>query len=239
MCIVSYIPTGKSSFVLSSNRDESPQRLVSEISSIFNNGEEVIYPKETKGGSWIFASSAQQVICVLNGGFIKHKHNPPYAKSRGLIMKDFFGYKDAIAFFSEVDLYKIEPFTLVVFDLNRLYEFVWDGLLKHVKELNTQLKHVWSSSTLYSPEVQMQRQQWFDDWFEKNPELSLENIALLHKKGGEGDLKNGYVMNRNNIVCTVSITHIIKREFNIEMIYNDLIKGKTIKSEVKINQLLA
>jgi len=239
MCIVSYIPTGKSSFILSSNRDEIIDRSVSNLTLKIINNEEVLFPREIKGGSWIFASSSQQIVCVLNGGFVKHKHDPPYARSRGLIMRDFFNYDDAVHFFSKIDLYLIEPFTCVVYDRNQLFQFVWDGQVKNVKDLDIQEKHVWSSSTLYPPEIQVQRRKWFEDWFEKNPEVTLENVIELHRNGGKGDVQNGYVMNRNNVVCTVSITHVIKSQSHIEMIYEDLLKKEIMKSSVNINQLLA
>jgi hypothetical protein len=154
-------------------------------------------------------------------------------------MKDFFKYNDAIEFFDKVDLYNIEPFTMIIFDRNRLFELVWDGMVKNVNELDKNKMHVWSSSTLYTPELQQLRRKWFHDWFEAMPELSLENIMALHRNGGKEDPKNGYIMNRDNRVCTVSITHIIKDKNKIEMIYEDRIKDSIQKSSVNINQLLA
>ncbi|MBK9018424.1 MAG: NRDE family protein [Saprospiraceae bacterium] len=38
----------------------------------------LIFPRDTAaGGTWIAASDTNRVACLLNGAFVKHKHQPP------------------------------------------------------------------------------------------------------------------------------------------------------------------
>ena len=92
MCTVTFIPLKNNRFVLTSNRDESPQRSPETISSLRKEGQEIIFPKDKgAGGSWIAASSQDRLVCLLNGAFDCHQRTPPYRKSRGQMVLDFFG----------------------------------------------------------------------------------------------------------------------------------------------------
>lgn len=223
MCTVSYIPISKG-FILSSNRDESPARAINHLDKEKINGQDVIFPKDTKGGSWLFLSERGQVICVLNGAFIKHSHTPPYKKSRGLIAKSYFTYSSPKDFFQNIDLSGIEPFTLIVVDAGRLYEFRWDESTKYIQRLNPEEAHIWSSSTLYTPEMQKQRKKWFDNYLENHDEMSISDARYIHRKGNVGDPTQDYVMNRNNIVCTVSISHVLVSGKEKRFEFSDIIK---------------
>ena len=76
-----------------------------------------------------------------------------------------------------IDLFEIEPFTLVIVDWNldlKLMEFVWDGSEGHLKNLPQEM-HIWSSSTLFTEEMKELRRKWFSTWREKNP-IDQESI---------------------------------------------------------------
>ena len=223
MCTVTYIPTDNG-FILSSNRDESPTRAINHLDVEVINGQKVIYPKDTKGGSWLFLSESGQVICVLNGAFIKHSHTPPYRKSRGLIAKSYFTHSSPKAFFQHIDLHGIEPFTLIVADAGKLYEFRWDESAKHIRRLDPDKAHIWSSSTLYTPEIQGKRKEWFENYLKDHSNLTISDAKYIHRHGHVGDPTQNYIMNRNNIVCTVSISHVIVSGEGMQFEFSDIIE---------------
>ncbi len=225
MCTVTYIPQ-KEGFILTSNRDESAARSPKNLTRMEQEGIELIFPRDTgAGGTWIAVSETNRMVCVLNGAFVKHKHQPPYSRSRGIMVLDFFKYPNAQTFFETYDFDGMESFTLIAYDDGGLYEFRWDEKEAFVRKLDNQGYYIWSSATLYTPEIQEKRQGWFDDWLENRNDFGLEAITDFHKNGGEKDSWNGFLMNRMNLVQTVSITNIIKLPDEMKMIYRDLING--------------
>lgn len=231
MCTVSYVPLPKGQFVLTSNRDENPARSLNQITTETIHKQQVIYPQDTKGGTWICASNQNRLVCLLNGGFVKHQHSPPYPKSRGIIVKDVFSYPSILDFHKSYSLEKIEPFTMVVWENGRLFQFRRDERQSYLTPLNPREYYIWSSSTLYDNTAKRKRQSWFDNW-KKQGDISPVSVLKLHKTGGDGDIKNDYVMNRNNIVKTVSITQVLLNENALSMSYNDLLRQETSKTSV-------
>ncbi|MCC6723211.1 MAG: hypothetical protein IT258_01785, partial [Saprospiraceae bacterium] len=59
-------------------------------------------------------------------------------------------------------------------------------------------------------------------------------ILEFHQTGGQGDDWNGFIMNREGRVQTVSITQIVKGEEGISLIYNDLLRKVQILGNVKL-----
>ncbi|MFZ2898008.1 MAG: NRDE family protein [Saprospiraceae bacterium] len=235
MCTVTYIPQGPGAFTLSSNRDESPARSPMHLSRETAGGHTLIFPRDTTaGGTWIAAQTDNRIVCLLNGAFEKHRHQPPYKRSRGIMVLDFFGYPDAAGFARDYDFEGMEPFTLVLIDKGHLAELRWDEQQVHFTELNPETYHIWSSSTLYPAPVREKRTQWFRDWLENRSDFSLEAIHQLHATGGEGDPWNDYVMNRNGIVQTVSISHIVKRPESLDFIYHDLLRKAQLAESAPI-----
>jgi len=231
MCTVTYLPLGKDQFVLTSNRDESPRR---QPEGIFKNEERgLIYPKEpSQGGTWIAASDNGRLLCLLNGAFVKHKHQPPYKRSRGLLVLDFFDYKDAPSFFENYDFEGIEPFTLVIYDRGNLYQLRWDEKKVHVKELMPTEAYIWSSATLYPAPIQEQRAGWFTDWKCQQGSYRPESAWQFHQEGGKGDIENGLVMYRNDgIVQTVSHTQVTLERDHFKMRYYDRLSQEEYLAE--------
>ncbi len=223
MCTVTIIPKGKNDFVLTSNRDEAPNRtsLKPEFYSI--NKIKALFPKdELSGGTWIGVSDKNRLICVLNGGFIKHDRQSKYRLSRGVVAKDFMITNSLESEVENYNFEDIEPFTIVIADWNttlKFYELVWDGNKKYFTKLPLEPK-IWSSATLYSNAMKKERLQWFEA-FKSEKELTASSILKFHKTAGGNSIDYGVVMDRG-FVKTTSITQVEKQGFNIDMRYENL-----------------
>lgn len=208
MCLVSYVPLSGNDYCISSNRDESPYRAAYQVQEESTESDKIFYPADTKGGSWIIASFSKRSICLLNGAFSNHKYKGNYKYSRGILMKQFFDYKDAPDFIENISLHGIEPFTMIIRDDKLLFELRWDEYIKHIKTLDTSESYVWSSCTLYNDEAVERRSEWFNDKLKKLDLVSAESIIDIHKTGGKNDRSNGFLMNREDRVRTISISQI-------------------------------
>lgn len=226
MCTVTIIPQGTNDFILTSNRDEAPNRVSSSPDFYQFEGVKMLFPKdELSAGTWIGVSEKNRLVCVLNGGFEIHERKASYRKSRGLVAKDFMIAENIISTVETYNLNDIEPFTMVLVDWNqklKFMELVWDGDKKHFRELSIATK-LWSSSTLYSEEMKLERQQWFKEFRAIN-NLNAESILRFHNKAGRDNKDYGVVMDRG-VVKTTSITQVIKKGDTIEMSYENLQDG--------------
>jgi uncharacterized protein with NRDE domain len=221
MCTVTYVPQGEHSFVLTTNRDEAPGRSPRGIEELPG----MLFPRDTgAGGTWVAASADDRVVCVLNGAFTLHKRKPPYRLSRGIMALDFFSYKTAGDFFGQFDFTNIEPFTMVIYDRTKLFEYRWDGKKQYISFLETDQPYIWSSATLYDASARARREQWFEQWKEQQT-YQPEAIRHFHTHAGDGDPWNDVIMNRNNLVRTVSITQVIKQKHAVDMHYFDLLRA--------------
>lgn len=227
MCTLTYVPLGEDSFVFTDNRDESPERTTENLSQSADG--HLLFPREPQaGGTWICVDKRDgRFGCLLNGAFERHKHQPPYRRSRGLVVLDFFEYADAQAFFEQYYLEGIEPFTFVVMDgKGQLYDFRWDGQQRHLKTLNPHQPYIWSSATLYTKEIAGLRQEWFDVWLQQHPQPRREDILDFHHKAGNGDEENSLVMRRyGGKLCTISMSSVLYKKNEIDFHYKDLING--------------
>lgn len=207
MCTVTFIRQGDQNFI-TSNRDEAPYRDASGIFVQSYLNTHLVFPKDPiSGGSWIVMGENRRAVCLLNGGFTSYIPREIYRISRGTVVLDASACEDIELFFSDYDLVDVAPFTLVVFDNERLFHFTWTGEERFVKELNIDEPHIWSSATLYSPEVRKDREDKFKQWLVENPIREAPSIISFHLFGSD-DPENGFVMNRNEIVKTLSVTQI-------------------------------
>ncbi len=207
MCTVTYIPSS-TGFYLTSNRDEKKIRLKADDPQwhTFASGK-IMFPKDgNAGGTWMALHENGNAMVLLNGGFINHQPAPSYRKSRGLIFLDIFDHPQPIAAFEQINLHKIEPFTLVIHQQNYLFEAVWDGDEKTLTECNVQLPRIWSSATLYGADVVARRKEWFESFIKNNGTVDANHILNFHHFAGDGDKTNDVLMNRNDEMFTVSIT---------------------------------
>lgn len=237
MCTLSFVPQLNSGYLLTSNRDEAVARMPALPPSTYvHGGIEVVYPKDTQaGGTWLASAKNGYSLCLLNGAYVKHKHNPTYKHSRGLVVLDFFKFNNIDGFLTAYDFSNIEPFTLVIIDGNRsqIQEIRWDGTIPNSTAKDWNKPHIWSSATLYEPSVIEQREQWFFDFLALNPNADLNQLLHFHHFGGNDTSEsNRLLMNRNNILKTISITGIKKCMLQTMMHYEDLIENKTATLQI-------
>ena len=197
----------------------------------------MLFPRDTKaGGTWIAASADNRVVCLLNGAYEKHHHDPPYAKSRGIMLLEFVNYKSAPRLCHDYEFKGMEPFTMIIAEQHKLREIRWDGINKHFKECAPNEAHIWSSATLYPAIIQEKRERWFAQWLINRRKFTTQAVLDFHRNAGDGDPENDLIMNRSNVVQTVSITSILKGPQQIEMQYHDLIHSKLKKAEIKLER---
>lgn len=232
MCTVTIVAKGKNDFVLTSNRDEAPNRVSLPPEFYTIKQTEVLFPKDQlSGGTWIGVSEKNRVVCVLNGGYTYHERKTQYRKSRGVVANDFLTAENLVETIANYNLEDIEPFTMVIADWNfdlKFYELVWDGVNRHVEELPLRPK-IWSSSTLYSKAMKKERFQWFEG-FKNDNELNAKSLLNFHKTAGENNDDFGVVMDRG-FVKTTSITQIEKINDTLNMHFENLLENtSTLKT---------
>jgi hypothetical protein len=234
MCTVTYYPLEKDGYILTSSRDEKSFRGIAiPPRKYLLDQQTVFYPKDPDaGGTWFVTTGRDTTLCLLNGAYVKHKHEPPYRKSRGLVVLDYFKFKDADDFRLNNNFHGVEPFTLVIIQPGTLSELKWDGENTHYKKYNPAIPAIWSSVTLYEPEVITARQQWYNEWLQSHHEDSQENLMTFHLFGGNGDVNNNVFMNRENKVRTVSITSIFSNNQETRLQYTDVLQDKNYKIRI-------
>lgn len=237
MCTVTIIPKGEFDFILTSNRDEDPNRtfVAPKIYSV--QDVKLLYPKdELSGGTWVGVSEKNRLLCVLNGGFVFHERQPYYRISRGVVAKDLLISDVIETSIQTYNLNNVEPFTMVIADWNdslRFLELVWDGHQKHITQLPLEPK-IWSSATLYSETMKRERLQWFND-FRSHNDLNSKSLLEFHKTAGAGNENYGVVMNRG-IVKTTSITQVEKNQTSLKMHYESLLNNTITETVFNLPQ---
>ena len=203
MCTVTYFLL-KDKIVLTSNRDEKPNRSAQKIYTENN----IFYPKDaTKNGTWFAVSKNRNAIVLLNGAFENHQKIADYQRSRGLIVLDLIVEENIFKSVHSIDLDNIEPFTLIILQEQNLAEFRWDGTQKHFEILDASLPYIWSSATLYDENARGKRVQIFQNFLQKE-NISEETVWSFHHQK-TNDLENGITIKRQNTIQTISTTQVI------------------------------
>jgi uncharacterized protein with NRDE domain len=231
MCTVSFVSkNGKA--IITSNRDEKVIRPNAiKPKNYLINDKNIIFPKDPKaGGTWFAVDEKGTLAVLLNGALEKHKVKQAYRKSRGLIVLDIISNRSPKDFWHEIDLDNIEPFTLVLFQDNTLFQLRWNGLDKEKSVLDTAKNHIWSSSTLYSKEIRTNRSNWFHSFLESNSTLSETEILHFHINTEKENKENGLIINRNNELKTLSVTQAILEMNKVSIKHHDLIANKDFET---------
>lgn len=227
MCTVSFVIHNDKA-IITSNRDEKIVRESAiEPKNYLINNKNVIFPKDPKaGGTWFAINEDGVVLVLLNGAAEKHQLKPSYRKSRGLIVLDLISSSSPLLEWKNIDLLDIEPFTLVLYQNEGLYQLRWNEIEKETIVLDASKNHIWSSSTLYSSEIRAKRAEWFCNFIDTKPEITHKELLNFHRYTEESNLENGLVINRNNALKTLSITQTVIHKNKIEILYTDLIANQ-------------
>ena len=227
MCTVSFVNTnGK--IIITSNRDEKIARDVAiEPKNYLVNNKNIFFPKDKKaGGTWFAVNENATVLVLLNGAIEKHLIKENYRKSRGLIVLELISSESVINSWKNIDLQNIEPFTLVVFENQELYQLQWNEILKTSSKLDSNKSHIWSSSTLYNKEIREKRANWFHDFMNEKSNISGNKMLEFHQYTENDNLEHGLIINRNNALKTLSITQTVIEKNKVQISYQDLILDK-------------
>lgn len=240
MCTVSFISTDNGIYI-TSNRDEKTIRASAIPPTLYSlpNGL-ACFPKDAKaGGTWIAAHENGTVAVLLNGGLEAHTPLQAYRKSRGLIFTDLLSQNDLVQYFQfTIDLNNIEPFTLIVWQHDLLFECIWDGDEKIVNSLNKNHPHIRSSVTLYDFAIRQKRENWFTTWLKQTPPANQDDILHFHEFTGDGDSANDLRMNRDEFYKTVSITGIHISHKNVKLVYKDLQNNEVFQTLLAQKQIV-
>lgn len=227
MCTVSFV-YANNSFLLTSNRDEKITRPSAIKPKIYQTEtKKIIYPKDAKaGGTWFVVDEFGNAIILLNGGKTKHIAKEKYRLSRGVIVLQLMASNAIVSTWKTIDLTDIEPFTLLVLEDKQPFQLQWSGEEKFTDELEINQTYIWSSSTLYSPDIQQQRAEWFVEYMNENKEISSEKMKFFHKNTEPKDAKNGLIINRDNLYKTLSVTQAVISGNSVFVHHSDLIQDE-------------
>jgi hypothetical protein len=235
MCTVVFMP-GKQGYFFASLRDESSIRAQALLPMIYaDNNTRYLSPIDPVGnGTWIGVNECGHVIILLNGGFCNHRKQPVYARSRGTIVKELLSDRMPVIAWLLMDLINIEPFTLIVWADDKLFQLVWDGQKKHRIFLSNKIPHIFSSATLYDQAHAVKRKVLFDSWINTAPvvnQLSLLNFFTT----ASPDKQNGFIIDRSEKMRTLSYSFIeIKNNEVAEFNYYDLLTASTDISGINL-----
>ena len=224
MCTVSFV-NANGKIIITSNRDEKTVRPSAvEPKNYLINNKKIIFPKDRKaGGTWFAIDEHSNSIVLLNGADEKHILKESYRKSRGLILIELISSESPLKEWESIDLDNIEPFTIVLFENQKLYQLRWNEVEKSTLELDITKSYIWSSSTLYSKEITQKRANWFYTFLDTKPAVNAEELFNFHRYTETENTEHGLVINRNQILKTLSITQTVIEKNKVKIHYADLI----------------
>jgi Transport and Golgi organisation 2 len=231
MCVLTYLPLAEDGFVITNNRDEHIKRAPSILPQKYIVGHATAYfPKDpVAGGTWL-ATNGRYTLCLLNGAFEKHVSKPPYTKSRGQIILDFFKNTKSVDSIDINYLKDFENFTLIIIDSKQksIEKLVWDGSQKYIDQLDWNMPYMWSSCTLYSKEIVQRREVLFKKFIDKTINPKPQELFNFHKFGDIGDTNNNLFMKRDDGLCTQSISQIENIQKVVRFRYLDTLTAKEV-----------
>jgi hypothetical protein len=233
MCTVIFIPQ-KSSCHFASLRDENPSRQQAIAPLLIHSNSNYIAPVDPAGGgTWAGVNENGNVVILLNGGFQNHTKKDSYAKSRGKIVAELLADTMPVVEWNLMNLDNIEPFTLIVWSEDNLFQLVWDGNQKHRINLSKTTAHIWSSATLYSVAAKNYRTELFNKWISLSVEIT--RLSLLNFFYSHNDQHNGFLMNRKEKIKTLSYTFItLSKDKSAVMQYQDFLSGAEHSSVIPL-----
>ncbi len=237
MCTVSYY-SNPSETIITSNRDEKTERPKALSPKVYKHkGTYIFYPKDPlAGGTWFVVKFNGDVIVLLNGAKQTHAKNPPYRKSRGLVILEIAIENNILNAWFRINLMDIEPFTLVLYSNAELHQLRWNGVKKSEKSLDHNGSYIWSSSTLYTETTIKNRERWFREFLNNTNRITNKDLLKFHTETNLYDKENGLVINRNDHYKTKNISQCVITKTGYRFIHEDLIKNKTSNFNMTYNE---
>jgi uncharacterized protein with NRDE domain len=223
MCTLSYF-AGEGKVIITSNRDEHVNRSAAIPPKQYSlKGYQCYYPIDSQSmGTWFGLRKDGLLLILLNGGEESHLSSPPYRLSRGLILLELLGDQNPEDLWNQIDLFKIEPFTLVLYKKNRLIQYQWNGAQKSQIQLDNTLSRIWCSSTLYNKLQCDLRAESFENLLsEKGTAISEMDILNLHAMPDNGSY-SGFLLNRDGIMVTKNIIQCVIDDNGFSFYYSSL-----------------
>ena len=197
MCILS-IAKSQNGIVITSNRDEQRTRKHSLAPEIIHHGKrQTILARDAQAhGTWFLTDNTGPIAILLNGAFECHVPSPPYRESRGVILMKLFQEEDIKSTFLSYILENVEPFKMVYIDKNESFQCVWDGIQKHVLEIDLNVPHVFFSSTLYTKEQQEVKSEHFLKALNNFEQVNAEWLLGYHSSQQRYSSEVNFFMSR-------------------------------------------
>jgi hypothetical protein len=218
MCTLTYMPNAKG-FVITQNRDESPERLP----AVFPvRTADLLFPEDpVGGGTWMACRADGSVATILNGAFWPHQRAAAYKHSRGLLPLQVLQSSQPDSYLTDTDFSGMEAFTLVLFHQGKIQELRWDEKDKHLATLTADEPHIWQSAPLYDAAMQSLRKLWFSQFLHAYPNPSPDDWLHWGLSQSPGAPHLSICMNRG-VVKTVGISQVSARAGHVGMRYLDL-----------------
>lgn len=197
--------------IFTHNRDESVKRgLATGPAWHTTDGVAMLHPIDPLGGgTWWALDNKGQCAFLLNGGFEKHQRQLPYKHSRGLIPIQVLQSANIQQFVNTYSFEGLEPFTLIAYMHQQLYELVWTGDQVHFDEIIVDHWRIWASSTLYPPEWKAARVQWLEQWLLTKNSIDANCLWDFHHATFTEEQAYDMLMEREKHLRTVSVTQIV------------------------------
>jgi len=177
--------------VITMNRDEARLRHEAGLKEQQKNGIELLYPIDGQaGGTWFGLNNHGVVLALLN------RYQDPQtsgAPTRGNIIPQALAYGDfnlVKKHLSDQNYQHYNPFDLLLISPGECLHLSWNGRRLSIYNANQEALLL-SSSALNTDAVLAKRQERFQQWLTRSPELSaaavLQQIHLQHDLGSPAD----------------------------------------------------
>ncbi|MCY4217624.1 MAG: NRDE family protein [Flavobacteriaceae bacterium] len=227
MCIVTYVPT-KTGFILTSNRDENPNRPTVAPDYYYSYNQTLIYPRDkVAGGTWFGVNCSQLKIgCVLNA---QHPHDKKSSLSRGVFLRNHLTRRHFNGKLTAYHFQGLAPFEYLLVDYKssdiQFLVYYWDGQHLITKKVDSQKEQIWSSLSLYNSEKHTNNLKIFQDGLKQNQEINQDAVFKMHETQFVQPFKstNFHSYQQQFPIQTISITSLSVNRENKKLIYKDLI----------------
>lgn len=154
-----------------------------------------------------------------------------------MIVKEFLESDSIQQAWNGYDLENVEPFSLISARQGHLLRFVWDGNLRHTIILDKIKPHIWSSCTLDDESVCLKRSDSFSHWLQSCDSFCTpDDLFIFLTTALPDDRENRFVMNRNAVTGTVSISIIRYLPGAADFFYYDLKQASFCHNTILFNQ---